>query len=357
MRLVKWIAGSVAALAVLLMLAVFVLTTLIDANRFKGRVEQLVKAGTGQPFRIEGDLDIAWYPWLSLRMGAARLGDEPALVQWKSASVGARLIPLIRGQLEVSRVRFDGLHARLVRGADGHGNWEPLIEARARSGSSKSSPQVAGFEIRNGTIEYVDAARPAPVLLKDWKLDTGAWESGRPLSVDTSFRLESGANPTAVPAITQASGMLESTEPLRARGKVSIQTASLRELLDQLAVAGPRPRDVQALRRLSVDAHWTLVDGAFEMKPIAARIDDTSFTGELRRPKGAASILRFELNGDRIALDRYVKIEKTSTEPFELPTAGLKGLRVAGVLSFAEAQMGGATARNVRIRLETDEQT
>lgn len=355
MRLFKWIGGGVAALAVLLMLAVFVLTTLIDANRFKGRIERLVQDASGQPFRITGDLDIAWYPWLALKMGEARLGGEPALVQWKSASVGARLIPLIRGKLEVSRVRVDGLHARLVRGVDGRGNWEPLLEARARSSSSKSPPQVAGFEIRNGTIEYVDASRPVPILLADWKLDTGAWAAGKPLSVETSFKLQSGANAAkAVSAVTQASGVLESAEPLSARGKVSIQTTSLRDLLDQLAIAGPRPRDEQALRRLTVDAQWALADGAFEMKPVAARIDDTIFKGEVTRPNGAGSVLRFELNGDRIALDRYVQIEKTSTEPFELPTAELKALRVAGVLSFAQAQIGGATVRNARIRLETD---
>ena len=71
------------------------------------------------------------------------------------------------------------------------------------------------------------------------------------------------------------------------------------------------------------------------------------------RPAGDDSILRFELRGDRIALDRYVELEDTSTEPFELPVAALRELRVAGVLSFAEARMAGATIKNARIRLET----
>jgi AsmA protein len=360
-RLAKWIAGSLAALAALLVLAVFVLTALIDANRFKGRVERLVQETSGQPFRIDGDLDITWYPWLALRMGQARLGGGTAsapLIEWRSASVGARLIPLIRGRLEVSRVRFDGLHAHLVRGADGHGNWEPLLEARAGADSTRSPPQVAGFEIRNGTIEYVDASRSSPIVLTDWKLDAGAWQPGKPLAVETSFKLQGGAvSGEAVPAVVKTSGTVASTQPLQATGELSIQTASLRTLLDQLAIAGPRPSDPQVLRPLKVDAQWALADGAFVMKPIAAQLDDTAFHGQVSRPQGANPILRFDLVGDRIALDRYVQIEKTSAEPFELPTAELKALRITGVLSFAEARVGGATVRNARIRLETDEQT
>jgi AsmA protein len=354
---VKWIAGGLAGLAVLVALAVFVLTTLIDANRFKGTVERLVQETSGQPFHIDGNLDITWYPWLALEIGAARLGNEPALVQWKSVSVGARLIPLIRGQLVVSRIRVDGLQAHLIRGADGHGNWEPLIVAHARSRPAKSAPQIAGLEVRNGTIEYIDPKRAAPVLLTDWKLDTGAWQSDKPLPLETTFKLQGGA-PSAetVTASTRAKGTLKSTAPLRANGELSIRTSSLRQLLDQLAIGGPRPRDSQALRRLELDAEWAFAGGAFTMKPISARIDDTAFHGEVRREKEQGAILHVELRGDRIALDRYVRIESSSNEPFELPATELKALRVAGMLSFAEARIGGATVRNARIRLETSEE-
>ena len=86
--------GIAAGLLLLAVALVLIVTLVVDPNRFKPRIERLVEEATGKPFTIRGDLDIAWYPWLALQMGAAQLGDAPSLVQWQKARVGARLIPL-----------------------------------------------------------------------------------------------------------------------------------------------------------------------------------------------------------------------------------------------------------------------
>jgi hypothetical protein len=146
--------------------------------------------------------------------------------------------------------------------------------------------------------------------------------------------------------------VLESTEPMRASGDLKIQTTSLRALLAALAVGGPRPLDEKALGALTLNTQWAVRDGAFAAKPIRLQLDATTFEGEMTRPAGTDAILNFQLNGDRIALDRYVRLEDTNSEPFEL-TAALKALRVAGVLSFSEALIADAKVKNARIRLET----
>ncbi len=380
MRAARWIAGVFAGLVLLCVVLVIVVTFIIDPNRFRGRIEGLVSEASGQPFHIQGDLDLAWYPWLALKMGAARLGGTPALIEWQSASVGARLIPLIRGQLVVSRVRLEGLRIHLERDAAGRGNWESLL-ARQSGSKSGGSAQIGGLEIRNARLEYVDAKRGTRLALEDWRLDLGEWKPDEPVSLSTKFNLQRLPAQPLVPVaidlprirlrttpltasipkfgleIASASitgkAELESTAPLRAQGELSLQTGSLRALLAALAVGGPRPLDGEALGTLKLHTRWALHGGAFAAKPIRMQLDETTYEGEVTRAAGADSITRFELRGDRIALDRYVRLEDTDSEPFELPTAALKALRVDGALTFTEARIAGAEVKNARIRLET----
>ena len=382
MRAAKWVAGILAGLALLAIALMLIVTLLVDPNRFKGRIEAMVQQASGSPFRIGGDLDIAWYPWLALKMGEARLGDAPPLVQWQSASFGARLIPLLRGRLIVDRVRLDGLRVHLERSADGRGNWEHLLAARETSSSNGAAPELGGLEIRNGALEYLDATQGTRVTLRQWRLDLGEWRADEPFSLSTAFELRSDDDTKAFIPVTMklpeirigsapltvsipqleakianaalgGSLMLDSAQPLRAQGTFQLETASLRELLQDLAVGGPRPRDAATLGELKMKAQWAVLNGAFAVKPLEFRLDETNFQGEAARPPGDQAILSFGLRGDRIALDRYVQIEDTGSEPFVLPTASLRALRVAGVISFAEAQMAGARIENARLRIET----
>jgi hypothetical protein len=58
------------------------------------------------------------------------------------------------------------------------------------------------------------------------------------------------------------------------------------------------------------------------------------------------------LHGDKIGLSRYVSIEDTSKEPFELPVAALRAMKVQGELTFDQAWLADAQMKNVRLRLE-----
>lgn len=380
LRAAQWFAGSLGVLLLVFAALVIFVTLIVDPNRFRGRIERLVTEVSGQPFRIQGSIDISWYPWLALKMGAAQLGEAPALIEWRSASFGARLIPLIKGQLVISRVRLDGLRASLQRTADGRSNWESLLKAQQGS-PSNASPQIGGLEIHDGALTFVDAKRGTWVALSDWRFELGAFRSGESFSLSTQFNLQPAAAQPAVrvsidvPAIElnteplaasistfkmqvgnaflSGRAVLDRTEPIRARGELALRTQSLRELLAALAVGGPRPLDSKALGAWQLDTPWALDAGAFVAKPIRMQLDDTAFAGEVTRTAGANPIVYFQLHGDHIELDRYVRLEDSGSEPFELPTEALKALRVAGALTFTQAQVGGAQVRNARIRLET----
>jgi len=201
-RIGRWVIGIVAGLVLLAVLTVLAVTVFVDPNRYRGQIEAAVTRATGQPFNIEGDLDIAWYPWLAVRMGPSQFGapegagGEP-LVQWQSARVGARLVPLIRGELIIDRVRLDEPRFFLRRDAEGRGNWEEVLAALKKPPTPPATgprpppgPQVAGFEVQDGTLTYVDEARGQQFTITDWQLEVGAWRSGATVPVETELTWE-----------------------------------------------------------------------------------------------------------------------------------------------------------------------
>jgi AsmA protein len=215
-RIGRSIILGVGAVLALCVLAVLAITVFVDPNRFRGRVETAVREATGRPFRIDGDLDLAWFPWLAVRTGPAHLGNaagdsgEP-LIEWQSARVGARLIPLLRGELIIDGVRLEGPKIRLRRDAQGRANWEDLLARFGESGEPSSKPpgpvpQIGGIEIQDGTLEYSDARTGRIVQLSNWQLDVGDWKPGDEVPVRTQLALtlrDANAAPTEKPLLAQ----------------------------------------------------------------------------------------------------------------------------------------------------------
>ncbi len=208
MRIGRWLLGILAALVLLAVLTVLAVTLFVDPNRFRGQIEAAVTRVTGQPFKIVGDLEISWYPWLALRMGPAQFGrtvgsSEPPIVEWQAARVGARLIPLTQGQLIIDRIRLEAPSFHLVRRADGGSNWDDVIDSikshskapAPAAPESAPSPQIAGFEVREGALDYQDEKKGKHFAITAWRLSVGEWRAGATFPIDTRFvyRAESAA--------------------------------------------------------------------------------------------------------------------------------------------------------------------
>jgi len=356
-KIAKWIAGIVLGLFALVALTVITLTLVIDPNRYRGRLETAVKDATGRPFRLAGDLKITWYPWLAVETGRAELGNPPGtegppLVQWKTARMGVRLIPLIHGELDIDRIRFEGLSIALKRTADGQANWENLLKPGGDPSREKrfSAPRIAGLEIHDGALDFVDEKAGSHFQLAHWNLDIGPVDINADMSQvavpEWSFKV----------AEAQLAGSLNATlepKPLRASGALSVQLASARKFFALLRIEAPLPKDKTAMGPLSLKTSWALTDGAIAVKPIELKLDDTAFTGELARSNAAEPLWTFDLHGDRIDLRRYLITEETSDEPFELPVKALKALRVQGTLVFDQARFADADMKNARLRVNT----
>ncbi|MGH8296928.1 MAG: AsmA family protein, partial [Steroidobacteraceae bacterium] len=212
MRFVRWAAGIAVAVVLLAIAAALIATLAINPDRYKGEIQSAVRRETGRPFILKGHLRLTWFPWLGVRTGAARLGNPPGagggpdLLDWQSAAVRVRLLPLVlHRQLEIGRIRIAGADIHLRRGPDGEGNWDDLLARLHPTGEASSAgaagphasraPAAAwgGLDLVNSSLDYIDERSGEHVSLTGWRLEVGPWHAGQPLSVRTSFLLHAEA--------------------------------------------------------------------------------------------------------------------------------------------------------------------
>jgi uncharacterized protein involved in outer membrane biogenesis len=152
-------ASSVVVVAAAIFLAWF------NWNMLRGPIERQASLLTGRDVRIVGDLVVR--PWSltpSVTVNGLEVGN-PAwmnggeLADIKSATISARLWPLLFGQLDLPLVRADQPSIELYRGADGRNNWQ----LGGATGPTKLPP-IQHFVVSDGHIKLVDQKRGLTVI-------------------------------------------------------------------------------------------------------------------------------------------------------------------------------------------------
>ncbi|MBA4742940.1 MAG: AsmA family protein [Azoarcus sp.] len=185
------VAIVVAVVVVLLGAAAAYLAFVFDPNDYRDRIESEVEERTGRSLAIEGELSLSVFPWIGVEIGptqlgnAAGFGDAP-FARVEQVEVRARLMPLLRQEVEVDRVVLRGLDVNLVRKADGSTNWDDLA-ARGKGESpddaQPSSPGEAmgalgqivvdGVEIADARVRFDDRQAGAEYAIDGFMLKTG----------------------------------------------------------------------------------------------------------------------------------------------------------------------------------------
>ena len=387
MRIVRWILIAAATLVVLAGAALITLTLLINPDRYRGNIERVVSHATGRPFAIEGHLRLTWFPWLGVRMGRARLGAAPGqpgpdLIDWRSARMSVRLLPLLlHRQVVIGPIRLRGAVIHLWRGPRGRGNWQDLL-AHAPSGSSSSPapPVLGGLTLTDGALYF--QAQGKTVSVTHWRLHVSAWEPGAPLTVSTRFVLQGGPLPPAglpvalrlrqlrltlapltvsAPAasleladttIQGSATVRRGADGLAGEGTAALSVPSVRGLIGRLGLKMRLPKNPAALGALTLDGHWRLTDDALAVNPLTGRLDATRLSGWLDRSGGAQPLWTFALEADQIDFARYLPPTRKHPKPFAVPVRALRALHARGTLTVARATFGRTTLQNLRLQVQ-----
>jgi uncharacterized protein involved in outer membrane biogenesis len=182
----------------------WLLTALVDAGRFRPQIQAAVQSATGRALQIDGDVSLDLFPWLAISVSDAALANPPGfstpeLVRWRELSLGARLRPLLQGELELSRIRLTGAQLVLERRADGVANWQGLGEGATPAAEAEQRRTVlrslAGIELRESSVTYIDQAAGTNIALSDLAVTLPRWAPGEPLPVQASGGIAVGTRP------------------------------------------------------------------------------------------------------------------------------------------------------------------
>ena len=210
--LVKITAAAFGLLVLVIAVGVFYITSVMDPNDYKPRIEQLALDQAGVVLNIEGDINWSLYPWLGLQTGSISIAypDKPDLARLESAQVSLQLMPLFSGRVEMSDVILDGLAVSFIKDADGNVNWHSHEKPSAAvvqdvsgshdnvretpidtSAQRASLPEldIASVNIRNARLEFTDLSENRRLELSDIELTTGRVALGTMLPIDLAFNL------------------------------------------------------------------------------------------------------------------------------------------------------------------------
>ncbi|HEY4370177.1 MAG TPA: AsmA family protein [Steroidobacteraceae bacterium] len=200
-KIAAYIAGGLIA-AIVVAFALIVM--FVDPNDYRDRIAAVVEQQTGRKLILSGDLKLSVFPWLALQTGAASLSDAPGFgtepfVAIQESRMGVRLLPLLRGKLEVGELRLVGARVHLITDAQGRDNWADLGKNKAPSptepGNSAAPqlPTIAGLQIKDAAISMENRQTRSQRAIREFNLETGRLESGRPFSLTSDFVLDQGA--------------------------------------------------------------------------------------------------------------------------------------------------------------------
>ncbi len=152
-----------------------------------------VKDATGRELKIAGPVSLSLFPSISVKaeqvsLSNASWASNPNMFVFKQIELDIRILPLLKGSVEISRIGIRGLEANLQTNKAGEGNWNltpPTIVASgsaAQSATSDSSNNalvsIKTVDVVDARINYQDGEKAAsPISIPKLSLDGGDGKS------------------------------------------------------------------------------------------------------------------------------------------------------------------------------------
>lgn len=197
-KLLKLLIVAVAGLMLFSVAVVFVLFTVIDANRYRISLEDIAENQTGLELTIAGDMSWAFRPVFGLVINDVRLRnpDSPQeLASFSSVSLSLDPMALLRGRLDMEQVLAENLHINWIVDSQGNSNWPALTApelapAPANNSENQIAVNIAEISIRNASFSVQDQQRGINTTLQNIDISSsGANLENRPFPLSMSMQL------------------------------------------------------------------------------------------------------------------------------------------------------------------------
>ncbi|WP_028118031.1 AsmA family protein [Ferrimonas senticii] len=326
MKVLKWLLLS---LLLLVVAGIAYVTLLLDLNQFKPTIAAKVEQASGRQLTIDGDIGLSFYPTLGLELQGVALSNIPGeslppMLVLDSASLGVKLMALLRGEVQVESLLVEGVQLTNVTLADGRSsttglgnNGSGTAPADSNSPQPETAPSSAPSwrldQLVLRDLEVVNDNRAADAVqqLQITELTLTDLEPGRAAPLALAVALDDGQ----LQLRTEASAML-----VLAKDFTKIQIDNWQQ---QLHVVGATPQPVDL--KLALQADLDLVQQQLALPTLRIDMADFLFEGS-GQLAFASSVpkLTFSGNGSRLDLTPFMppQPESASTEaPKPAPTA------------------------------------
>ena len=162
--MLKWI-KIIFGLLVLVVVAVVIFISTVDANRYKSTITNAIEEGTGRQLQINGNLQFAasLIPTIIVedaKLSNASWGSKPEMISLDKFEVQVSLIPLFHKELQINRFILLKPTILLETNKEGLGNWviESKNEVEETTESNFVFPAIVfnKIEIRDADLIYKD---------------------------------------------------------------------------------------------------------------------------------------------------------------------------------------------------------
>lgn len=351
---------GLGGLLVLAVAAVAVFALTFDPNKYKGQAEAAVKEKTGRTLKLAGDIQLAFWPSLGAKVAGVSLSEKGTTAEFlslESAQVSVAVMPLLRGAAMVDGIRIAGLKANVVKDKQGKFNFSDLAEGEAKKpaapapaekgGGAPVAFDVTSVRIERSSVAYRDLATGQEIALSDIDLSTGR------ISDQASGKLKlavhaKGRNPD-LDAKLQLAGDYRIDLPAK-----TYEVSGLD--LKLAGSAAQKKLDIALTGSVKADAAKETV--AADLK---TKFDESTIQARLGLAKFSAPAYTFDVDIDKLNLDRYMPAEKnaSSKETSKAAPAGrqaetpvdlsaLKGINAHGKLHVGALQVRGLRLASVR---------
>ncbi len=139
--LLKGIFWLITSLFIILAILVGIAFYVFDSDNLKSRAISMVKEQTSADLTIEEDLSLNFFPWLEVQTGKIKLSNpdgfkrERNLLSVNELKASIKLMPLLKGQIEIGAIELTGSELNLLRDKQGRSNLDVLI-----TNSQKAQP-------------------------------------------------------------------------------------------------------------------------------------------------------------------------------------------------------------------------
>jgi uncharacterized protein involved in outer membrane biogenesis len=156
------IAGGVVALVVIAAIAALLI---FDVNKYKSNIESATSEATGLEVGIHGEMELSFFPFGVSARDIHVAGKEGEVLSLENLKLGLELMPLLRGQLKVTRCELIKPAVTIVKDAGGKYNFE-----RTEKKSTKEKPGAAislnELKLSRGVLVYLDKKTREKIELK-----------------------------------------------------------------------------------------------------------------------------------------------------------------------------------------------